>query len=224
MPAMHETGPTTVVLSPHRSEALTDGIFAVAMTLLVIELKLPDHAAIHGADDFAQAVFDLWPKFLAWFLSFFVLSFFWVGHHRTFQYVRRADGPLLALNLGQLAAVSLMPFSCSLIGEHPEFLLSQFAYSLNLALLSVMALLITRYVHRHPELGPMQMPRATYEAARLRISGLIVVSVVSVLIAAVIPRAGNMAFMLMGSSSASADGASGASFGRRRRSPRTRSA
>ena len=103
---MHEPAPGSATLSPHRSEALTDGIFAVAMTLLVIELKLPDHAAMHGADDFAQAVADLFPKFLAWFFSFFVLSFFWVGHHRTFQYVRRADGPLLALNLGQLAVLA----------------------------------------------------------------------------------------------------------------------
>lgn len=195
---MHEPGPTTVALSPHRSEALTDGIFAVAMTLLVIELKLPDHAVMHGVDDFAQAVADLLPKFLAWFFSFFVLSFFWTGHHRTFQYVRRADGPLLALNLGQLAAVSLIPFSCALIGEYNEFLLAQVIYSVNLALLSVLALLITRYVHRHPELGPVQMPRPTYEGARLRIAGLIVVSMASVLIAMVLPRSGNMAFMLMG--------------------------
>ena len=195
---MHEPAPGSATLSPHRSEALTDGIFAVAMTLLVIELKLPDYAVMHGADDFAQAVADLFPKFLAWFFSFFVLSFFWVGHHRTFQYVRRADGPLLALNLGQLAAVSLIPFSCSLIGEHGEFLLAQGVYSFNLALLSVMALLIARYVHRHPELGPVPMLRPTYEGARLRIGGLIVVSIVSVLIAIVMPRGGNMAFMLMG--------------------------
>jgi uncharacterized membrane protein len=195
---MHEPGPVTASLSPHRSEALTDGIFAVAMTLLVIDLKLPDHAVMHGADDFAQALADLIPKFLAWFFSFFVLSFFWVGHHRTFHYVRRADGRLLALNLGQLATVSLIPFSCSLIGEHPEFLLAQIVYSANLALLSIFALLISRYVHRHPELGPSPMPRSTYESARMRIVGLIVVSVASVLIAMVVPRAGNVAFMLMG--------------------------
>ena len=195
---MHEPAPGTATLSPHRSEALTDGIFAVAMTLLVIDLKLPDHAVMQGIDDFGQAIADLFPKFLAWFFSFFVLSFFWVGHHRTFQYVRHTDGPLLALNLGQLAAVRLIPFSCSLNGEHGEFALAQIVYSANLALLSILALLIARSVHRHPELGPAPMPRATYEGARMRIAGLIVVSVTSVLIATVLPHGGNMAFMLMG--------------------------
>ena len=63
-------------LSAHRVEALTDGIYAVAMTLLVIELKLPDHSQIHGADDLAQALANLLPKVLAWVISFGVLAFF----------------------------------------------------------------------------------------------------------------------------------------------------
>jgi uncharacterized membrane protein len=195
---MQEQSPADVALSPHRSEALTDGIFAVAMTLLVIDLKLPDHLAVHGVDDFAQALANLLPKFIAWSLSFFVLSFFWVGHHRAFRYVRRTDGPLLALNLGQLAAVSLLPFSCSLIGEHAGFLLSQIVYAINLAALGFLALFINRHIHRRPELGPVPMPRPTYEGARMRIVGLIVISVASVLIAVVAPKASNMAFALMG--------------------------
>ena len=72
-------------LSAHRIEALTDGIYAVAMTLLVIELKLPDHQAVHGAEALAQALADLLPKVLAWFISFSVLAIFWFGHHRTFS-------------------------------------------------------------------------------------------------------------------------------------------
>ena len=105
-------------LSVHRSEALTDGIYAVAMTLLVIELKLPEHATTGGADDLADALVHLLPKILAWVISFFVLAFFWFGNHRAFGHVRRADGRLVTLNIAQLAFVSLMPFSCALIGEH----------------------------------------------------------------------------------------------------------
>lgn len=194
---MNPSGRAPGLLSAHRSEALTDGIYAVAMTLLVIELKLPDSGLIHTAEGFAQALADLLPKLLAWFFSFFLLSFFWVGHHRAYQYVHHSDGRLLALNLAQLGAVSLVPFSCALMGEHARYLASQVIYSVNLALLSVLALLISRYIHRHPELGPVPMPRARYEGARLRTGGLIVVSVVSVLIALIVPGAGNVAFMLM---------------------------
>ena len=76
--ARHESG----YLPINRSEALTDGIFAVAMTLLVIELKLPQHGLVHSAADLLAALFALLPKAIAWVLSFFVLALFWIGHHR----------------------------------------------------------------------------------------------------------------------------------------------
>ena len=184
-------------LSIHRSEALTDGIYAVAMTLLVIELKLPEHNLIHGADALAQALADLLPKVLAWVISFFVLAFFWFGHHRVFSYVRRADGKLVVLNIGQLALVSLMPFSCALIGEHGRELLSQVIYSSNMAGLAVMALLTARYIHRHPESALMAMPAVVYRGTRVRLLGLVLVSLVAVGLNYLVPSLGNMAFMLM---------------------------
>lgn len=184
-------------LSVHRSEALSDGIFAVAMTLLVIELKLPEHGLIHDPGELAQALANLLPKFIAWVISFFVLAFFWFGHHRAFSHVRRADGKLVALNIGQLAFASLMPFSCALIGEHGRELLSQIIYSINMSALAVMALLTSRYIHRHPESALMAMPQAAYRGARVRLIGLMLVSVVAVGINCVVPAAGNIAFMLM---------------------------
>lgn len=183
----------------HRSEALTDGIFAVAMTLLVIELKLPDVHAIQSSDNLIDALAGLLPKAIAWLISFFVLAFFWAGHHRAFGYVRKADAKLVWLNLAQLAAVSLMPFSCALIGEKGGLLPAQVVYSSNMALLAVLALLISRHIQRHPALTPTPMPLARYKGARMRIVGLIVISVVAVVIAWLVPwpGGGNMAFMLM---------------------------
>lgn len=184
-------------LSVHRSEALTDGIYAVAMTLLVIELKLPDHSLVHGADAMAQALVNLLPKILAWAISFFVLAFFWFGHHRAFAHVRHADGKLVALNIGQLALVSLMPFSCALVGEHGRELMSQIIYSGNMIALAILALLTSRYIRRHPQAALMAMPDAAYRGARVRLLGLMLVSVVAVGIASIVPAAGNVAFMLM---------------------------
>ena len=181
----------------HRSVTLTDGIYAVAMTLLVIELRVPDHAAIHGADDLARALVQLTPKVIAWVISFFVLAQFWFGHHRTFNYVDRGDGILIALNVTQLGFVSLMPFSSALSGEYPEYLLSQVIYSLNMAILAVISLLISRRVHRHPEWTSAPMPLGVYRGARVRIIGLCVISAAAVAIAMIVPRAGNVAFVLM---------------------------
>lgn len=192
-PSAHERG----YLPLHRSEALTDGIYAVAMTLLVIELKVPE-AALHTAAQMADALIALQAKAFAWLISFFVLAIFWTAHHRVFSHVRRADSKLVWLNLVQLAFVSLMPFSCALIGEK-GVLLAQVVYSVNMTMLGITGLWIVRYVHRHPELGSEPMPLATYKGARLRIGGLILISVVAVALAAFVPwtGAGNMAFMLM---------------------------
>jgi uncharacterized membrane protein len=190
-------------LSIHRSEALTDGIYAVAMTLLVIELKLPDGAAMHSQAEIAAALLGLVPKFYAWVISFCVLAFFWLGHHRAYSHVRRTDGRLIALTLAQLAFVSLMPFSCALLGEHSG-LLPQVIYSLNMMAMAVFSLCIWQYIHRHPELSPAPLGRGIYLGTLLRISGLIAVSMLTVVIQWWLDRNGssesgiaNTAFLLM---------------------------
>ena len=193
--AAHEEG----FLPIHRIEALSDGIYAVAMTLLVIDLKLPEGVHIHSEDDLVAALAGLMPRAIAWIISFMVLAIFWAGHHRVFAHLRRSDGVLTALNLLQLAFVTLMPFSSALSGEHGSRVASQVVFSANMALLATTALVIARYVHRHPELGSLPMPIARYRGARLRIAGVILISVVAVVIAALVPwpGMGNMAFMLM---------------------------
>ena len=184
-------------LSIHRSDALTDGVFAVAMTLLVIDLKLPEHSLIHTADDLAQALASLLPKAISWFISFGVLAFFWFGHQRAFNQVRSADGKLVALNIGQLAFVSVMPFSAALVGEHGRALLSQIVYSLNMVALATMAWLTLRYIYRHPEISRVAPLAASYRGARFRLFGLMLLSVAAVALQYVVPTLGNIAFTLM---------------------------
>jgi uncharacterized membrane protein len=187
-------------LSIHRSEALADGIYAVAMTLLVIELKLPENPHLHSPAEVTQAVIDLWPKFYAWVMSFFVLAIFWMAHHRAHSYVRRADGPLITYTVFQLAFVSLMPFSSALLGEHSGFF-PQCFYSINMALLAVFSLLSTQHIHAHPELTVTPMPRGVYNGVRIRIGGLIVVSATTIAIQWIIGNGyygiANIAFALM---------------------------
>ena len=181
----------------HRIEALGDGIFAVAMTLLVIELKLPEHGTVHNNVELINAVIQLIPKFVAWFISFFVLALFWLGHHRLFHYVRHVDGKLLAYSLLQLGFVSLMPFASALSGEFGGALFSQIFYSAIMACLAITALRMGSYIYRHHELTMAPMPEVVYQGMRIRTLGLVIISVCAVVIAIYIPFAGNMAFMLM---------------------------
>jgi uncharacterized membrane protein len=186
-------------MGKHRIDALADGIFAVAMTLLVIELKIPETLHHNLKDDAAllDALSHLIPRFRSWFISFFVLALFWMGHHRSMHFVKGVDGKLLALNLAFLGFVSLMPFASALSGEFTALIASQVFYSFNMILMAVFALLIARYVHRHPNLCHPPMHDGVYFASRFRTSMLIVISLMAIVIGSYIPAAGNSAFILM---------------------------
>lgn len=102
-------------LSTNRIEAFSDGVFAVAITLLILEVKVP-HLAL--GESLWGELLHLWPKFLAYIVSFSVIGIFWVGHHIMFHYIKRADRTLLWLNTLLLMFISAIPFAAALIGEY----------------------------------------------------------------------------------------------------------
>jgi uncharacterized membrane protein len=181
----------------HRVEALNDGIYAVAMTLLVLELKLPENL-LHASDaEFSQALANLFPKFIAWLLSFFILALFWIGHQRAFHYVRHVDMKLTWINVLALLFASLMPFSSALIGEHSQRFASQLFYDANMAALAIATLLQLAHIGAHPELCDPPIPRALLAGARFRCWSLVALALAGVAIASWQPRFGTLAFVLM---------------------------
>jgi uncharacterized membrane protein len=184
-------------LNKHRVEALTDGIYAVAMTLLVLELKIPESARLDGEAAFVNQLLHLAPKFLAWIISFFILGIFWISHQRAFHYVRSVDAKLLWINLFTLLFASLLPFSSALIGEHPAFFWAQVFYAANMAALALAAIAQIAHVENHPELCHTPVPPHVARGARFRCWSLVAVAVLAVVLAAIDPRIGTLAFMLM---------------------------
>jgi uncharacterized membrane protein len=104
---------------PGRLEAFSDGVLAIVITLLVLELKTPHLAAPDDAGEALAALLALGPKFLGYLLSFFFVAVFWVNHHRFFRLVQRVDAGLLWLNILLLLALSFVPFPTGMIGEYP---------------------------------------------------------------------------------------------------------
>ncbi len=102
-------------LSTERLELFSDAVFAVAITLLVLEIKVP-HVEMEG--ELWHALVDLWPKFIAYAVSFGVIGIFWVGHHIMFNYIERCNRTLLWLNTLLLMFVCAIPFTAALIGEY----------------------------------------------------------------------------------------------------------
>jgi len=95
----------------------SDAVFAIAITLLVLELKVPDRESIRSAGGVAAALFGELPKFAAFFISFAVIGFYWIAHHRMSRHIRRCNGTLLALNLLLLLFVAFLPFPVALFGS-----------------------------------------------------------------------------------------------------------
>ncbi len=115
----------------------SDAVFAVALTLLVLDLSLPDGVA---AGRLPAALGALWPGMLALLISFFVISFFWRAHHRVFHLIERYDRWLIGLNFLFLLGIVLQPFSTELISRYGT---ERLAVTLYAGLLAVTGLLLT---------------------------------------------------------------------------------
>lgn len=121
--------------SVERLAALSDGVFAVAMTLLVLDLKVPTTEAIHGEPDLKRALIALSPRLLMYLMSFLTLGIFWVGQQTQLNHLSRSDRSLSWIHILFLFAVSITPFSTTLLAEFPEYRIALIAYWLNILLL-----------------------------------------------------------------------------------------
>ncbi len=112
--------------------AFTDGVFAIAITLLVLALDVPANV-----DNVGDALRDRSSDFVAYAISFAVLGSIWLAHHRFYTLVARFDGRLIALNLLYLALVALVPFSAELLGHYSDTTDGVIIYAINLAGISL---------------------------------------------------------------------------------------
>jgi len=113
-----------------RIVAFSDGVFSIAITLLVLDLKLPEHLA---NDEIWRHLLDQREQFLAYAISFAVIARFWVVHHSFFSEVRAFDSRLIGLNMLYLAWIVLIPFSTQVLGEYGGTFPAVVVYSANLA-------------------------------------------------------------------------------------------
>lgn len=130
-----------------RAQALSDGVFAIAMTLLVLDLRVPVDAA-HSDRALWEALAELGPSLAAFVLSFSMLGTFWLAQHTLLGMCRRGDRTLSWLQLGFLIPVALLPFSTSLLAEFVSVRSAVGVYRLNIALLGPGLAASARHVAR----------------------------------------------------------------------------
>lgn len=102
----------------NRIEAFSDGVFAIAITLLALDLKVPTHLAPITAASLAEALAKEWPTYLIFLISFATILIMWVYHHRLFQLLKRAETKLLFANGFLLLLVTTVPFPTGLVGTY----------------------------------------------------------------------------------------------------------
>ena len=130
---------------------LSDGVFAISMTLLVLDLRLPPLTELSSAA-LRDALTSNISHFISFIISFEVISFFWLAHLRMFALISRYTRGLALLNLLFLMSIAVMPFSTTLVGEYGSLTLAAVFYSLSLVFTSITANLMWLHAARHRRL------------------------------------------------------------------------
>lgn len=131
--------------NPERLVFFSDAVFAIAMTLLVIDLRVPEDAPGSAAD----VLLDAWPGFFAYGLSFAIIAINWRSHYRRFRVIESHDGALMTLNLLLLFVVAFVPFPTSLLSTYGPQPAAVALYATTVGLLSLLGYAQWRYAWRH---------------------------------------------------------------------------
>jgi TMEM175 potassium channel family protein len=178
----------------NRLHALTDGVYAIAMTLLVLELHVPD---ARSSAELVTGLVSIAPSLFGFALGFAVLGTYWVGSAVNLSHLARVNRAALFLNVLQLFFISLLPFTTALIGRYPDEAAAVIVYALHLELLGLSQYAHWIYVLRHPELVHSPIDARTARTATIRILVGPAAWAVAMLLALVSPRLGYAVFYVV---------------------------
>jgi uncharacterized membrane protein len=184
-------------LAKNRIEALADGIFAVAMTLLVLDIKSPVNLFLDSNDSLLAYLQSLEHSFAMYAISFVVLAIFWIAHHLLFHYVRHVDRRLLWINMAFLLLVTFVPFSTDFLGDHGHLTLPVLVYGMNLIALGALLALQLRYLTARPSLAAPDLTPAVSAKMQREIGLYAVIPLASMAISFYSPRVGMYLYLLL---------------------------
>ncbi len=167
----------------NRIEALSDCIFAFAMTLLVISIEVPENANSFTPDLVTLTVRNLLPDIFHYVIAFLLIAALWVIHHMQYHKIHYADHNLLWMTIGSLLFVALMPFSTDLVGDFPTNTLCAFIFELNLLITSSLLYLQWSYATSNRHLIDPSMSDETIRAGKQQAAVIPVFSLVGIIMA-----------------------------------------
>jgi uncharacterized membrane protein len=153
-----------------RLEAFSDAVIAIAITLLVLEIRVPEHLNVHSTSDLWDELGDLWPAYLGYLISFATIGIMWANHHLIFRHIARTDHYLVIINGFFLLCIGFLPFPTALLTEylgHPGERAAIIVYSGWFLLTALTYNLLWRYPSRGRRLlEPEASPRSVAEITR----------------------------------------------------------
>jgi uncharacterized membrane protein len=151
-----------------RIVTFSDGVFAIAITLLVLNIETPEIPANLVAEDLPGRLLDLWPKLLSYVISFLVILTYWIAHHSIFSAIKGYDRKLIWLNSLFLMCVAFLPFPASLFGEYGDQPLVVAIYAGSLAITRLLLTAVWWYASSGRRLVDRDLDERTIKAYRLR--------------------------------------------------------
>jgi uncharacterized membrane protein len=171
----------TVVMNKNRLEALSDGVFAIVMTLLIFDIKVPHIEEPITNEALLSQLGILWPHMVVYAGTFFVLSAMWINHHFLFQmFAKEVDRRLNLLNLVYLMFVAFFPFAASFIGEYHAYQVATILYGINLLAITFLSIAMLRYIRLSQ--GVEHLPPRLLNQSRFRFTVNITCYLVAILV------------------------------------------
>jgi uncharacterized membrane protein len=171
-------------LAKSRVEALTDGIFAFALTVLVLNIEVPAELPIPlPADPVMSLLSHLIPDFAHYFFAFIVLAGFWVSHHLFFSRIRHVDRTMTWLNIFGLVFIALVPFSAQLADTYVDYPLAAIVFEINILVIGIMFYIQWVYARKTEGLMEGKLDPGYVSLANMRMLVMPAISVLAIALA-----------------------------------------
>jgi uncharacterized membrane protein len=183
-------------MSKNRIETLVDGIFAIAMTLLVLDLAVPHLNAPLSNIIIQNALYGLLPSFISLVVSFVLLAVFWNIHHRIYSQIKSVNTTLLWVNVIWLLFIVLVPFSASLNGDYGNFTISGVIFNINMLGIALV-LFLNVYIINRSDFLHENADMAQLKSSEKSTLVFIAIAIAALALSFVAPRWGNLVYLLI---------------------------
>jgi uncharacterized membrane protein len=152
-------------MNKNRLENFSDGVFAIAVTLLILNVRFPNTKYVSN-QHLNDLLIGIVPHLLTFAFSFLVIGVFWISHHRIFSFVRILDSTLLWLNILYLLFIAIIPLTAAILSENPFLPTAILLYTITLLIIALMHFILLEYILRNKVLKHEALTRDIYKSAR----------------------------------------------------------